>query len=180
MIRTMPLLFAVLLRIEAQVNPDSLILQDFGKRVATYAELHKKARSEVHGLKPTNAPAAIVQYEHKLAHRIRELRRGATEGEIFTPEVTQEFRRLIRIAMDGSSAKRVQQSLNHAEPGRLPALRVDSAYPEGLPLQSTPPSFLLNLPSLPPEVEYRVLGHDLILRDVDANLIVDLARNIVP
>jgi hypothetical protein len=59
------------------------------------------------------------------------------------------------------------------------AIRVNGDYPAGLPLESTPPSLLLNLPKLPPEVDFRVVGHDLALRDVDANLIVDLMANAI-
>ena len=36
-----------------------------------------------------------------------------------------------------------------------------------------PPSLLLNLPKLPKELEYRFVDHELIVRDVAANLIVD-------
>ena len=52
-------------------------------------------------------------------------------------------------------------------------LRVNESYPAGAPLPTVPPSLLLNLPPLPPEVEYRIVGTDLILHDVEANLIVD-------
>ena len=172
--------FYTLGRSQEKVNPHSLVQDDFSKRVAAYLEIHKKARAEVLGLKPTTSPSAITHYEHELAHKIREQRRGAAAGTIFTPEISAEFRRLIGLTVQGSTGARVQQSLNHAEPIHVAELRVDAAYPEGLPLQSTPPSILLNLPSLPAEVEYRVIGHDLVLRDVDANLIVDFARNIIP
>ena len=91
-----------------------------------------------------------------------------------------EFRRLILMAMQGSRATQVHESLKHAEPVRLPSLRVNGTYLEGIPLQSTPPSLLLNLPQLPPEVEYRVAGSDLVLRDVDANLVVDLIHSVIP
>jgi hypothetical protein len=165
---------------QEKVNQNALVLQDFSKRVADYLEVHKTARSDVHGIKPTKSQQEISHYEHHLAERIRELRKGAAQGAIFTPEISAEFGRLIHLAMQGASAARVQQSLNHAEPVYLPRLRVNGPYPEGIPLQSTPPSFLLNLPKLPPEVEYRVVGHDLVLRDVDANLIVDLIPNVVP
>ena len=37
-----------------------------------------------------------------------------------------------------------------------------------------PPSLLLNLPKLPKELEYRFVGRELILRDIAANLIVDV------
>ena len=36
---------------------------------------------------------------------------------------------------------------------------------------------LANLPQLPEDMEYRVVGSDLVLRDVDANIIVDLIPN---
>jgi len=163
-----------------KVNQSSLVLDDFGKRVTSYVDLHKTARSKVHALKPTSSPEAIEHYEHELGHKIREMRRKAPLGAIFTPPIAEEFRKLIRLSMQGSAASRVQQSLNHAEPGSLPVLRVNSDYPQGFPLQSTPASMLQNLPHLPPEVEYRVVGHDLVLRDVDANLIVDILRNAVP
>ena len=51
---------------------------------------------------------------------------------------------------------------------------VNAAYPDGLPLQSMPPSLLLNLPQLSKELEYRFVGRELILRDAPANLIVDV------
>ena len=162
------------------VNRDSALIGDFTKRISAYDDLHKKARSEVKGLKPTSSPEEITHYEHRLAHEIGKLRNGARQGAIFTPDIEGEFRRLIAIAMQGNRGPRVEQSLRHAEPVRLPALRVNSAYPEGVPLQSTPPTVLANLPTLPPEVEYRVVGHDLLLRDIDANLIVDILRNAIP
>jgi hypothetical protein len=56
---------------------------------------------------------------------------------------------------------------------QLEELRVDHSYPKDAALQSTPPSLLQNLPQLPPDVEYRFVGNALILRDVEANLIVD-------
>ena len=163
-----------------KVNWDSPISKDFNRRVADYVKLRKTAQKEVHRLKPTRSPEAIEQYERHLAHRIHEARHGSVQGNIFTPEITEEFRRLIGITMQGPEAARIRESLQRAAPVRSRAIRVNSAYPAGLPLQSTPPSLLLKLPPLPPEVEYRVVGHDLVLRDVDANLVVDLIANAIP
>jgi hypothetical protein len=52
-------------------------------------------------------------------------------------------------------------------------LHVNATYPVKVPLQSTPPTLLLDLSQLPSEVEYRIVGRDLVLRDVGANLVVD-------
>jgi hypothetical protein len=162
------------------MNWDSEIVKDFNRRVADYVKLRKTAQKEIHRPKPTKSSAAIEQYEHHLAHRIREARHGAVQGNIFTPGITEEFRRVIGITMQGLEAARIRESLQRAAPVRSRAIPVNSAYPAGLPLQSTPPSLLLKLPPLPPEVEYRVVGHDLVLRDVDANLVVDLIPNAIP
>jgi hypothetical protein len=163
----------------AKEDPGSEALQDFARRVSDYVKLHKVARSEVHGLKPTNSPDVIEHYEHRLAHRIREARPGDVQGAIFAPGISAEFHRLIGITMQGPEGQRILKSLRDSQPARLPAIRVNGMYPSGVPLQSTPPSLLLNLPTLPPEVEYRVIGHALLLRDVEANLIVDFIPNAI-
>jgi hypothetical protein len=164
----------------AGVSQDSVAARDFDRRVAGYVKLHKTAQSRMHRLKPTTSPAAIEEYEQRLAHRIREMRRSAVPGDLFPPEVAREFRRLIAITMQGAEAARIRQSLRRASPVRLRALRVNGTYPADVPLQSTPPSLLLNLPPLPPEIEYRLVGPTLVLRDVDANLIVDFMANAIP
>lgn len=162
------------------VNSDSPVLKEFNRRVSEYVKLHKDAQSAIHRLKPTGSQEAIKQHEHQLAERIRAARPGAVQGNIFAPEIAQEFRRLVSVTMRGPQAARIRRSLQSAAPVHLRALRVESAYPEGVPLQSTPPSLLLNLPPVPPEVEYRVVGHALVLRDTEANLIVDFIPNAIP
>jgi len=59
-------------------------------------------------------------------------------------------------------------------------LQINQSYPENLPFQSTPPTLLLNLPELPKGLEYRILGRELVLRDSDANIIVDYVPNALP
>ena len=41
-------------------------------------------------------------------------------------------------------------------------------------------NLLKKLPELPPELEYRIVGRDLILRDVKGNVVVDVMRNVFP
>jgi hypothetical protein len=155
------------------VNPHSLIIQDFEKRVDEYMKLRKAAAGQVPRLKTTDAPEKILDHEQSLASRIREARPDARQGNIFTPEIQAEFQRLIGLAMPTpKDAARIKRSLKHAEPFHL-KLRVNDAYPMSDPLQSTPPSLILSLPKLPPELEYRINGHDLVIRDMEANLVVD-------
>jgi len=84
-----------------------------------------------------------------------------------------------RFAMQGGDSARIKSSLKSAEPVKL-RLEVNGAYPDNLPLQSTPPTLLLNLPALPQELDYRIVGHALVLRDAKANLILDFIPNAIP
>ena len=163
-----------------KVDPGSLVIQDFEAGVKDYVKLQKQEEAGLPALKPTDSTVRIALHERKLADRIRRVRYGVPQGNIFTPEIAAEFRRLIALAMQGKNASQVDQSLQHAEPKKLP-LRVNEKYPvPGVPLQSTPPTLLLNLPTLPPELDYRVVGHNLVLRDAKANLIVDFVPSAVP
>jgi hypothetical protein len=141
-------------------------VQDFQKRIEDYSKLRQMAGSQLPHLRTTDSPEAIAKHEHALGQA------GAKQGDIFTPEIAAEFRRLIGDSMLGHRAARVEKSLQHAEPVAL-KLRVNDAYPAGIPLQSTPPTLLTNLPKLPKELQYRIAGRDLVLLDVDANLVVD-------
>jgi hypothetical protein len=174
------LLAAALLPVRAQkADPDALLIQDFENRVKDYVKLHKQLDATLPALKPTVSQERIAHHERELAERIRAARRGAGQGSIFTREIAAELRRLIAIAMQGMDANLIHQSLQHAEPVKL-RLQVNSPYPASVPLQSTPPTLLLNLPPLPPEVDYRIVEKDLVLHDLKANLIVDFIPNAIP
>lgn len=159
------------------INADSAVIQDFEKRVAAYLQLRKSIESNLTKLKSTPSQEKISHHEVQLRHAIREARKNARPGDIFTPEITAEIRRLIAMAMRPEDGNHIAQSLRHAEPVQL-HLEVDDSYPARVPLQSSPPSLLENLPELPPEIEYRITGRDLVLLDAKANLIVDVIRGV--
>ena len=156
------------------VNRDAAIGAEFEKRVADYMKIHEKAQAGLVAPKSTESPVQISEFQHQLAARIRVLRPNAKQGDIFTPAITGVFHRLVAIAMHGSDGARIRTSFERAEPIEGVHLDVNQAYPDGMPLQSMPPSLLLNLPKLPKELEYRFVGRELILRDIAANLIVDV------
>ena len=58
--------------------------------------------------------------------------------------------------------------------------RINQEYPQTSAMQSTPPTLLANLPKLPPELEYRIVGRELVLLDTKSNLIVDLLPDAFP
>lgn len=172
-----PVFLCGLLSATDRVNPDAAIVGDFEQRIAAYMKLRGQAAAGLSQLKATDSAEAIVQHEQELGARIKELRAGSKRGDVFSPAIRAEFRRLIKMA--GAQNSEIRRTLNHAEPVDM-KLRVNDAYPASVPLQSTPATLLGNLPSLPKQLEYRVIGHDLILRDTGANLVVDYAEQVVP
>ena len=160
-------------------GPDAKALEDYQKRIGEYMKVHEKARSGLGKLKTTPSPDKIANHEKELAHKIHEAREHAAQGNIFTPEIAAALHHLTGDATKGEDSTTVHQSLRRSEPVVV-ALKVNQAYPKGVPLQSMPPSLLQNLPKLPPELEYRVVGHALVLRDTGANLIVDYLPNLLP
>lgn len=174
-------LSSALLSADAQtpVNSGAALVQDFEKRVDEYLKSRKSVEAGLPRLKQTPSQEEIAQHERELAKAIRSQRAAARQGDIFTSEISAEFRRLIGITMQGQDAARIKQSLRSAEPVRL-QLAVNDSYPPSVPLQSTPPTLLLNLPKLAPDLDYRVVGHSLVLRDVKANLVVDFIPSVIP
>lgn len=151
----------------------------FARAVNRYARLHQKLEKQLPALRSTGRSATIENHEHALARKIRAARANARQGEIFTPEVARYFRQLVRRTIATPDADRVRSSLQSAEPVRA-VLRVNEAYPAGAPLQSTPPTLLASFPRLPAELDYRIVGRSLVLRDTIANVIVDFLPDLLP
>ena len=156
------------------VNASAAIGAKFEQNVADYVKLRQKALTGLSVPKNTETPSKISEFQKQLSDSIRALRPQAKQGDVFTPEVVGLFQHLVTAAMRSKDGALIRTSFQRAEPLQGGHLEVNAAYPDGLPLQSMPPSLLLNLPRLPKELEYRFVGRELILRDTQANLIVDV------
>jgi hypothetical protein len=157
---------------------DDATVKDFESRVAKYLELRKKEAGSAP--RPTNSPEKIVESQEDLATKVKALRMDAKQGDIFTPEIAEYFRRQISATLAGDSGHKIRASLRHAEPVHALSLQVNQTYPQGIPLQSTPPTLLMNLPRLPKELEYRIVGHNLVLHDIAPNIVVDFISDAIP
>lgn len=146
--------------------------QDFEKRVQEYQKLRQPLTKQVPPLKPTKVVDDIRSHQKDMAASIRIARKDARQGDLFTPEIATEFRRLITQTMTSREGPKILKSMRRAEPVAL-SLHVNDDYPAKVPLQSTPPTLLMNLPRLPKELDYRLIGRALAVRDCDANIIVD-------
>src|SRR5215470_1755057 len=159
-------------------SQDAAVVKDFESRVTKYLELRRK-EAGTHP-RPTNSPEKIIESQQDLALKVKGFRSDAKQGDIFTAEIAEYFRRQIAATLGGPQGHKIRASLRHAEPVHGLSLQVNQPYPQGIPLQSTPPTLLLNLPTLPKELEYRIIGHNLVLHDLAPNIIVDFFTNAIP
>jgi hypothetical protein len=163
-----------------KVNPDAATLQDFQRRIEAYMKLRNRADNGAPPLEETSDPAKIKDAQAELAKRIRENRATARHGDIFTPEVEKLFRRLLYPEVKGPDAAETKKAIKDDAPKRgAVSFKVNATYPENQPLPTVPPDLLGRLPKLPEQLEYRVIDKHLILRDIDANLIVDYMSHVI-
>lgn len=159
-------------------NPEALVLVDFRKRIDAYMDVHAEVNKGTAKQEETNHPEKIREAQLALAERIRAARANARPGDIFTPEIRSAFRRLMYPELRGAEGRETKSTIKEDAPKGVP-LKVNAAYPEGTSLPTVPPNLLAALPQLPEDLEYRIIDKHLILRDVDANLIVDFIPNAI-
>jgi hypothetical protein len=162
----------------AKANPDAMVLKDFNDRVAAYVKLRNDLKGDVPRLKETNDPAKIKESQDALAAKVREARKDARAGDIFTPDIRTKFRQLMYPEMKGAEGRATKAAIQEDVPGGV-QFKVNATYPEKEALPTMPPNLLASLPQLPDDLEYRIIGRHLILRDVHANLIVDYIPNAI-
>ena len=159
-------------------NAQGAATLEFQKRIQAYMKIHNEAEGKVPNLKRTDDPVEISGREKALAEMIMTLRAGAQPGDIFAPEYQPYF---IQIVQDDFKKRTAadRKALVHELP-RGAKVSINTVYPTTLPLITFPAGLLRALPDLPPELEYRIVGRHLLLRDVKANLIVDALYDVVP
>jgi hypothetical protein len=163
---------------QAAVNQQASATLEFQNRIKAYLKIHNEAETKVPNLKNTDDPAKITEREAALAQTIQTLRAGAQPGEIFAPEYQPYFIKIVRDDFALRSAAD-RKAIIWELPEKM-KVDINTVYPTTIPLATFPPGLLRKLPDLPPELEYRLVARSLILRDVKANLIVDILRDVVP
>ena len=160
------------------VNPTGAAILAFKTRVAEYVKVHNDAAGKVAKLKETSDPQKVHDHEVALGEMIKSMRAGAKEGDVIGADFRPILEREVRADFRTRRAPD-RKALTDELPAKV-ALAVNATYPTDLPLATFPARLLRKLPELPPELEYRIVGRHIILRDVTANVIVDIARDVVP
>ena len=158
-------------------NPTAVALAEFTKRVNAYMDLHRKAEEGAPDVKKGATPAEVVAFERALGERIKAARSIAKPGDIFTPEVTPILKNIFADYYRRRSGRELRLLFDEV-PNFAP--QVNMTYPVNAPKANFPPRLALAMPQLPEELEYRLVGISLVMRDARANLIVDYIPGIVP
>lgn len=162
---------------QERVNPTAEAVAAFQKRVQTYLDLRKDLTKKIPEVKETGDPGKISAREKTLGQAIATAREGSKPGEIFG-DLSSMLREIV--AEDWHSRSAADQKAALSELPKNLKLTINQPYPTTLPLATVPAKLLARLPRLPEELEYRLVDQQLLLRDRDANLVVDVLNRTAP
>lgn len=160
-------------------------LDEFNKRVNEYDALRNRLSDSLGPVDETKSQAEIAARSTALAAAITAHRNGSKQGDLFTPEaatviatvIKEEYRR----RGDSVQKSRDQQADEYKEDGLPPfEPKVNELFPTKYPLATFDALLLPLLPKLPDHLEYRRLEHYLLIRDTEANIIVDFMPHAFP
>jgi hypothetical protein len=164
----------------APSSDNQKVLSDFSKKAKDY--MSKEQMLAADKMKPTTDVAKLQQQRKQLRDAVQQSRADAKQGDLFSSETAEAFRKVLVDLLNGPEGKKIKTSLNHAEPGASAEFSVNGEFPNknGQPIQSVPPTVLKVLPPLPKGLEYCIAGKTLALRDSAANMVVDYLPNALP
>jgi hypothetical protein len=167
---------ATLLAVQGQVRGQSVDARAaFAARVAAYAAMHHELRLDIEAT-PSDRPYAWLTDRSKLRAAIRRARIHACEGDMFGTLAAVLRRDLWWTLRQFGIEPRdlIADTLADTEAGARPPV-VNEPFSWALG-NAMPPALLAVLPPLPAGLEYRFVGADLVLIDIDADLVVDILR----
>jgi hypothetical protein len=177
------------------VDMDPEALRKFQHEIVEYVDLHRELLERIPRVTPNSTPEEIAAHRKKMSDGIRAERHGETQGGIFKPKVARAFRAVLNKELTGPDGPAMLKEIKSGNPRVEGTPRpqdptkeithpitvaVNAVYPENAPLSSVPSSLLLHLPVLPEQVKYGFVGRELILRDTEANVILDFIPDAVP
>lgn len=169
-------LFALAGQAETRL-PANTSLRQFHQAIDAYTALHRRLEQDLAPLKPGSTSRQVFEAADELAAALQAARLTAREGDIFTAGATEIFRTRIAIALRalGHSIEDVEADSEAESPADAPLPAVNGRFP-WMRGSAMWPCVLNALPALPEELQYRIVGRDLVLLDVHANLVVDILR----
>lgn len=154
-------------------------LAQFDAAIAKYMALRQRLRNELAGPVPNSTAPELTRASDAIAAAIQRARAGAREGDLFSPPVANVVKHWVEDIIRRDNLGPMLADIDDEIP-TVKAPSIHLRFPAASQMATMPPSLLAVLPSLPKGLEYRIIGNYLILRDVDAALILDYIPAAVP
>lgn len=148
------------------------LLREFRSRIEDYIELRQRMEQGVMKPDAEATAEAIQDYQRRLAERLIEARRGASQGDLFFAEIQPWFRSTINSTLTQTNKAVLIENVEELGARQIEP-EVNIVYPKDHGLSFVFPKLLRVFPELPEDVQYRFAGTSLILLDRDTLLILD-------
>ena len=158
---------------------ESQALATMNERLMRYLIIHKQLEQGLPKMPTQGTPEQIDAHQREFEKKMRDARKNARRGEIFTPEAEPVIRRLLAAVFAGPDGKALMESVMDEQPLGI-KLDVNGRYPDTVPVSTVPPGILQTLPKLTEDMEYRFVGRHLILLDTHAHVIADFIEDAIP
>ena len=160
-----------------QTPGEEMALRRFHGAVNEYVSLHRRLEGTLPPLQVTEDARQICQAVEAMASAIRAARPAARIGDIFDAEIGTLIRTRIKDVVweHGDLVTDVLADIDEEVPLDAPWPVVNGPFPwtRG---SMMPPDILSVLPPVPEELQYRLVGRDLVLVDLHADLVIDILR----
>ncbi len=163
-------------------------LESFRTALKTYVDQTQPFRKEAaakgdavpNQTSANGSEGAIRLRQRTLAEAIQtKVRPTAQQGDVLSPTVADLIRRQLATSFGGPKADLIRDELQEQNEG-LEAAPTTLTINQTVAVPRVPPVLLETLPQLPQQVEFAFSGRTLILRDVDADVVVDFIRQAFP
>ena len=159
---------------------DEAALRQFEAAIAKYVALRESLIAEkITGPVPNSTAPELNRASDALAAAIQRARQQARPGDVFVAPVAPVFKQRVTDVVRSENLGPVLAGIDDELKGPItPTIHL--RFPMAAPMATMPPSLLAALPPLPKSLEYRIVGQYLVLRDVEASLIIDFIPAVIP
>ncbi len=162
-------------------EPFKIALQAYVDQTQPFRKIAAQEGEKVPGkaTPDTGAEQSVRARQNSLADALRtKLRPTAKQGDLVTPDMAAAIGREIQKAFKTAKRDLILDEL--AEQNTTPANTSTPTVNQRLEAPRVPPRLMEILPPLPKQLEYDFTGRTLVLRDVDADVVVDYLPNALP
>lgn len=161
--------------------PDVSAMEQFEQRVNAYAALRRVVATRTPPPTVSSDSGAILAAADALAEALRAARPQARAGDIFTPHSASAFRRRIEgvLKRNHRDLTDLLTAIDREAPPPAAQLTVNDRF-DWQYGALMPGDLIEALPPLPGFLQYRFVGRDLLLIDIEADLIIDILPTLWP